>query len=145
MLGLEVIKAINCFLSIRATALAPPLALAPVEPGNSQDEFGMFDFDYEDPALNAMLGVGAAADDVLSENRIKDKALAEVSRSLRRENFVLISFRRLSRFVWLQLSSDSSRMCSSSMQARFVSVRLSPIELDTLRSWSNVGLGVSLS
>lgn len=81
MLGLEVIKAINCFLSLRATALAPPLALAPIDPatGNSQDEFGMFDFDYEDPALNAMLGIEAAAEVVLSENRVKDKALAQVS------------------------------------------------------------------
>lgn len=93
MLGLEVIKAINCFLSIRATALAPPLALLPVDPGvgNSQDEFGMFDFDYEDPALNAMLGVEAAADVVLSENRVQDKALAEVRLVLLARNAFLIS------------------------------------------------------
>ena len=55
----------------------------------------MFDFDYEDPALNAMLGVEAAADVALSENRVKDRVLAEVSSSLRIDDLALTSFAQI--------------------------------------------------
>lgn len=45
----------------------------------SQDEFGMFEMDFEDPALNAMLGVEALSQsNTQSENAVKDKALVQV-------------------------------------------------------------------
>ncbi|SCZ94370.1 BZ3500_MvSof-1268-A1-R1_Chr12-2g03853 [Microbotryum saponariae] len=63
MIGLEIVRTVACFLDLRAKAkprinATAPLAATGADAGISQDEFGMFDeMDFEDPALNAMLGV----------------------------------------------------------------------------------------
>ncbi|SCV73101.1 BQ2448_7026 [Microbotryum intermedium] len=61
MIGLEIVRTVVCFLDLRAKAQPRTSATAPLAAagaGISQDEFGMFDeMDFEDPALNAMLGV----------------------------------------------------------------------------------------
>ncbi|KDE03238.1 hypothetical protein MVLG_06267 [Microbotryum lychnidis-dioicae p1A1 Lamole] len=63
MIGLEIVRTVACFLDLRARAkprinATTPLAATDADAGISQDEFGMFDdMDFEDPALNAMLGV----------------------------------------------------------------------------------------
>lgn len=78
MIGLEIIKSLSCFLDIRRSALPRKDILeAGNGLGNSQDEFGMFDFDYEDPALDALLGLEGNKLEK-DEVRVKDKAFAEV-------------------------------------------------------------------
>lgn len=70
LVAVQVASFVESFLQTRDAALAPSRAPTNSE---SQDEFGVFDdFDYADPALNAMLGV--EPDAALSEG----KALADV-------------------------------------------------------------------
>lgn len=76
MIGFEVLKTINSYLDLRTRAIPKQeVILAQPEENSSQDEYGILDFDYEDPALNAMMGV-------IIETpawAVKDKAFAEVS------------------------------------------------------------------
>ncbi|GAA5930751.1 uncharacterized protein JCM15063_002448 [Sporobolomyces koalae] len=54
MIGREILKMINCFLDLRQMALS---AIAPVVVvSESQDDYGMDEFDFEDPTLDALLG-----------------------------------------------------------------------------------------
>jgi hypothetical protein len=93
MIGREAIRTITCFLDLRRSALprphpAPPAPTAATgaddENGISQDDYGMMDdLDFDDPALNAMLGIETtpAVDGVKSkedEVKEKDKAFGEV-------------------------------------------------------------------
>ncbi|BGP11154.1 hypothetical protein JCM10049v2_007053 [Rhodotorula toruloides] len=85
MIGREAIKVIDCFLDVRRAALPRQKAIQAANDdgqGESQDDFGTFDdLDFDDPTLNAMLGIeGDAAgvgggDDAL---RSADKACAEL-------------------------------------------------------------------
>ncbi|GEM12530.1 methyl methanesulfonate-sensitivity protein 22 [Rhodotorula toruloides] len=87
MIGREAIKVIDCFLDVRRAALPRKKNAAQVanDAGQeeSQDDFGTFDdLDFDDPTLNAMLGIegegagaGAGGDDAL---RSADKACAEL-------------------------------------------------------------------
>lgn len=78
MIGREAIKTIDCFLDVRAAALAPAPAVVVQTSGESQDSYGDLDLDFDDPALNALLGMAAPAVDPQAELRAKDKAAAEV-------------------------------------------------------------------
>jgi len=87
MIGREAIRTIECFLDVRRAALPRPLApqAGAAAHGESQDDFGMLDdLDFDDPALNAMLGIdgGAGVADGQqqrdNELKAKDKAFAEV-------------------------------------------------------------------
>lgn len=89
MIGREAIKVIDCFLDVRRTALPHKKSAQAADDdghGESQDDFGTFDdLDFDDPTLNAMLGIegetagsGTGGDDAL---RTTDKACAEVSAS----------------------------------------------------------------
>ncbi|GAA5980665.1 hypothetical protein JCM5350_003583 [Sporobolomyces pararoseus] len=90
MIGREVLKTIDCYLDLRSISLeaivpAPP----PTDPSSaqqdSQDDYGMGEFDFEDPALDALLGGGEAvpgvtSDLVTSESQVRlesDKLLAQ--------------------------------------------------------------------
>lgn len=56
LVSLEVNRCIQCFLSCRLDSMPKPKVSR--ANGESQDEFGAFDdFDYDDPALNQMLGI----------------------------------------------------------------------------------------
>lgn len=79
MIGSEVVKTIGCFLDVRRLAL-PQRQRVEEAAGHSQDDFGMFDIDFEDPALDAMLGVEEAAVVVppRDEHKVKEKEFAEV-------------------------------------------------------------------
>ncbi|GAA5888347.1 hypothetical protein JCM6882_008588 [Rhodosporidiobolus microsporus] len=67
MIGREIVQTITCFLDVRRAGLpraadAPPPADDEDGNGVSQDDYGMVDdFDFDDPALNAMLGIAAPA------------------------------------------------------------------------------------
>ncbi|GAA6007519.1 hypothetical protein JCM11491_004193 [Sporobolomyces phaffii] len=89
MIGREVLKTIDCFLILRSEALqaiAPP----PREPSStqqdSQDDYGMDEFDFADPAFDALLGVedAAAPDQFALDARATldaDKTLAKFIKS----------------------------------------------------------------
>jgi len=96
MIGREILKTIECFLDLRRTALGsitspahppqPPPAQVTTAQQDSQDDYGMDEFDFEDPALDALLGVQGAAvtppddsSDTLKATRDSDQAFAEVS------------------------------------------------------------------
>lgn len=103
MIGLEVLKCINCFLNIRQSALPRRIAL-PVT-GVSQDEFGMFEMDYTDAAFDDLLGGGGAAGpaDVEKENKKqKDLEFAAVRPSF------LLGRTSTHRFPSSSLSEQSS-------------------------------------
>lgn len=81
VVGFQLLRCLRSFLRIRREALPAPAAEPAAE---SQDEYGDFDFDYNDPALAAILGEEAVAADVQvntaeSEMKAMDMALAEVS------------------------------------------------------------------
>jgi hypothetical protein len=85
MIGRETIKTIECFLDVRHAAMAPPPSAAlaaDADAGNgngeSQDDYGGLDFDFDDPALNALLGVVETPGDPRADLKTKDKATAEV-------------------------------------------------------------------
>ncbi|GAA5891519.1 hypothetical protein JCM8208_007311 [Rhodotorula glutinis] len=90
MIGREAIRTIECFLDVRRAALPRPTVPqgAAAGHGDSQDDFGMLDdMDFDDPALNAMLGIdggaGVADGQQKREDEIKaqDKAFAELLRT----------------------------------------------------------------
>lgn len=79
IVGNELLDLIECFLDVRTLVIHPRRVIVEEAAGISQDEFGIFDMDFEDPALNAMLGVGAPSQsNTQSENMVKDKALVKV-------------------------------------------------------------------
>ena len=65
IVGSQVLSCINEFLGCRQKAL--PTATNAHAARESQDEYGDFDFDYDDPALNAMLGVDGQANKALAD------------------------------------------------------------------------------
>lgn len=70
LVSLELNRCIQCFLSCRLDSMPKPKA--PGTNGESQDEFGSFDdFDYDDPALNQMLGIEGDATAKVSEGQDK--------------------------------------------------------------------------
>ncbi|GAA5839103.1 hypothetical protein JCM9279_002597 [Rhodotorula babjevae] len=90
MIGREAIRTIECFFDVRRAALPRPSApqAAAAGHGESQDDFGMLDdLDFDDPALNAMLGIdggsGVADSQQQREDELKakDKAFAELLRT----------------------------------------------------------------
>lgn len=91
MIGREAIRTVECFLDVRRAALPRASASTTAASGGgnggeSQDDFGMLDdLDFDDPALNAMLGIqggGGGAPDSQQQRedelKAKDKAFAEV-------------------------------------------------------------------
>jgi hypothetical protein len=91
MIGREVLKTIDCYLNLRSKALQaltpPPRAESSSVQQDSQDDYGMDEFDFADPALGALLGEGdgveASSPDqaqvVSSDVFETDKVLAKVS------------------------------------------------------------------
>ncbi|GAA6014496.1 hypothetical protein JCM10207_001627 [Rhodosporidiobolus poonsookiae] len=101
MIGRETVKTMSCFFDVRRAALPrppqPQLALADGN-GESQDDYGMLDdLDFDDPALNALLGIettgnAAGGSTAADEVRAKDKALGELVKTrLSRAFFDLVS------------------------------------------------------
>lgn len=83
MIGTEVLKCLQCFLNLRTVAIGPKIQ------AESFDEFGLDDFDFNDPTLNDMIGFQAHEDsEALMRNQ--DKALAQVRRLPRNSFRVLI-------------------------------------------------------
>jgi hypothetical protein len=58
--GSQTLECLRVFLELRKAARPQPKK-AIMLGGDSQDEYGDLDFDYEDPALNDLLGVVAPA------------------------------------------------------------------------------------
>ncbi|GAA6037754.1 hypothetical protein JCM8097_002325 [Rhodosporidiobolus ruineniae] len=89
MIGRETIQMLTCFLDTRRSALPRPTPPQPAPAGDagngeSQDDYGMLDdLDFDDPALNAMLGIepaGAADSQKEREDavRVKDKVFGQL-------------------------------------------------------------------
>lgn len=79
MIGSEVVKTIASFLDARRRAL--PHRAAEELAGESQDDFGMFDIDFADPALDALLGVerDGPAESPQDQLKVKEQAFAQAS------------------------------------------------------------------
>jgi len=79
--GIEIQRLVQTFLNIRAAHMPklrrPTIHAATEDSQESQDYFGMFDLDLDDPDLQAVLGDGAESPGVKEVAR-KDKLLAEV-------------------------------------------------------------------
>lgn len=106
------LKTINCFLNMRQKAL--PRRQAEEANGVSQDEFGMFEIDYDDPALSAMLGVeGGVAGTAQSEVLVKDRALSEASTSLLADDALQADLPRHSQVLRTTLSPAIFRLVSN--------------------------------
>ena len=80
---MEILKFLHSFLTARDEVIPPPRrpALAPLgeaETQESQDEYGAFDIDINDPDLIAALDNGGDAQPA-DENKAKDVKIAEVS------------------------------------------------------------------
>ena len=80
---MEILKFLHSFLNARDEVIPPPRrpALAPLceaETQESQDEYGAFDIDINDPDLIAALDNGGEAQSA-DENKAKDAKIAEVS------------------------------------------------------------------
>ncbi|KAK4705089.1 hypothetical protein P7C70_g1116, partial [Phenoliferia sp. Uapishka_3] len=74
--GREVIDCIDCFFEVRRAALPRYQA---GENGVSQDEFGQFDMDYDDPELNKALGVDVDAfPEARTDLQTQDRAFAKL-------------------------------------------------------------------
>jgi hypothetical protein len=65
--GSQVLQCLQNFLNLRNEFMRQSI---PVPQSESQDEFGDMDFDYDDPALNAMLGL---ADVYTSADEVEQK------------------------------------------------------------------------
>ncbi|GAA5821727.1 hypothetical protein JCM10212_002169 [Sporobolomyces blumeae] len=93
MIGREILNTVDCFLDLRAAALAPtaqPTQAVLETQGESQDDYGMDEFDFEDPALNALLGIdggggapspSGTAEPAASGARAADERFAELVKS----------------------------------------------------------------
>ena len=81
VVGSQTLECIRSFLKLRARA-APRRDKGKTATRESQDEFGEFAFDYDDPALDAILGVdndGAVQGGETGDaSRAKDEAFADV-------------------------------------------------------------------
>ncbi|BGP19854.1 hypothetical protein JCM10213v2_007985 [Rhodosporidiobolus nylandii] len=92
MIGRETIQTLACFLDVRRASLPRPRQVPPPPPvpaddgfGESQDDYGDFDLDFDDPELDKMLGIQPAnADEANSQKaredavKAKDKAFSEL-------------------------------------------------------------------
>ena len=77
IVGSEVVKTISVFLEQRSKVL--PRQRVEDTAGMSQDDFGMFDLDFADPALDAMLGVCENASAATGDDpRTQDQKFAQV-------------------------------------------------------------------
>ena len=78
---MEVVKCIQCFLNLRSRVIEPLNR----QQSTSQDDYGMDDMDFNDPALNNMIGYGdvqaVGSDNLDVSKREKDEAFASVSSS----------------------------------------------------------------
>lgn len=77
----EIRRTLHCFLEVRKLTIPAPERprLAPIPTAQeSQEEYGVFDMDYDDPALLAALG-GDGQPRMPSDEQIKDEALRTVS------------------------------------------------------------------
>ncbi|GAA5862088.1 hypothetical protein JCM3774_006171 [Rhodotorula dairenensis] len=117
MIGREAIKTIECFLDVRQAAMAPH---APAPPstssgnGESQDDYGGLDFDFDDPALNALLGVVETPGDPRAETRAKDKATAELLKSV-----IIPAFFRLVSNILADTSTSGPTVSDRTMYAQY--------------------------
>jgi hypothetical protein len=81
--GSQVLQLLQKFLSLRTSVIS----VMAVEQSESQDEFGDMDFDYDDPALNVMLGLPTTAaaaantDNASADVNARDRAFVESLRS----------------------------------------------------------------
>lgn len=79
--GIEIQRLAQTFLNVRAaympTPRRPTIHAATEDSQESQDYFGMFDIDLNDPDLQAALGDGPESPEAKEAHR-KDKLLAEV-------------------------------------------------------------------
>ena len=79
--GIEIQRLVQTFLNIRAAYMPklrrPTIHIATEDSQESQDYFGMFDIDLDDPDLQAALGDEAESPEAKEVAR-KDKLLAEV-------------------------------------------------------------------
>ena len=79
--GIEIQRLVQTFLNVRAAYMPKPrrptVHIAAEDSQESQDYFGMFDLDLDDPDLQAALGDEAEPPEVKEASR-KDKSLAEV-------------------------------------------------------------------
>lgn len=79
--GIEIQRLVQTFLDVRAAYLPnprrPTIHVATEDSQESQDYFGMFDIDLDDPDLQAALGDEGGSLETKEANR-KDKLLAEV-------------------------------------------------------------------
>ena len=83
VVGSQTLECIRSFLKLRAQAI-PRIDEAKTATRESQDEFGEFAFDYDDPTLDAILGVGVDVDASVPSGgtgnalRTKDAEFAQV-------------------------------------------------------------------
>ncbi len=80
--SLEIQKLVQSFLDVRASVMPAPRrpALAPSHTTvteESQDEFGDFDLDFDDPELIAALETGAGPV-IVNEDKLRDQRVAKV-------------------------------------------------------------------
>ena len=79
--GIEIQRLVQTFLNVRASYMPKPrrptIHAATEDSQESQDYFGMFDIDLDDPDLQAALGDEAESPEAKEASR-KDKLLAEV-------------------------------------------------------------------
>ncbi|KAL8280033.1 hypothetical protein RQP46_007614 [Phenoliferia psychrophenolica] len=77
VVGREILDCLDAFFDVRTAAL-PARHQPALELGVSQDEFGSFDVDFDDPALNELLGVDLQAVEAeKAELQAQDRAFAE--------------------------------------------------------------------
>lgn len=73
-IGLEVVKCVETFLDMRYEAL--PKSNFPEQQDDEDDDYGMFDFDLNDPKLNELLGANVVEDPAINQ----DNEFAQVSK-----------------------------------------------------------------
>ena len=73
-IGLEVVKCVETFLDMRCEAL--PKSNFPEQQDDEDDDYGMFDFDLNDPKLNELLGANVVEDPAINQ----DNEFAQVSK-----------------------------------------------------------------
>lgn len=79
IVGAQILSCVNDYLAARAQAI--PCTTAQSETRESQDEYGDLEFDYDDPSLDAMLGIGRPvnAKPADAENSQQEAEFCEVS------------------------------------------------------------------
>merc|ERR1711974_474285 len=108
VVGFQLLRCFECFLNIRRQAM-PRLTAAVGPTGESQDEYGDFDFDYNDPALAAILGeavdIPPSAHDTAA--KVDLKALDRTFAELLREQLSPAIYRLLSNINVVSLGQDT--------------------------------------